>query len=263
MELLPPELQETMLKVIDGLPPLEDLLRCDTKDQQAHWLQTKEDYGWLRQSLKDYFEGKPEPRRSQIPKANRKACEFYDLWRDLYLNFYTVIRHGWYYIQDDAAARGKLTYLESFGSSPGEALISVIESGCAAGMHPAFAPYYKWSPSKVRKMRSMEKELIDLKAQSDGEPSQKYKNKLKALKYEVTQSSHGGEPFLNFWWTCISICKAHQSEDPTLKRYIRNYQTVVELLDKAIASGSHESKGLRGEEWQYGYKKTLGQHGGV
>lgn len=263
MTILPPELQKITLEAIDGLPPYGYLLRCGTKDQQAHWLQLREEYGWLRQSLKDYFEGKPEPRRSQIPKANRKACEFYDLWRDLYLNFYTVIRHGWSYIQDDAAEHGQLLYLEGFASSPGKALIRALESDCAAAMHPAFAPFYKWSPSKVRKMRSMEKELNDLKTQSDGEPSQKYKNKLKALKYEVTQSSHGGEPFLNFWWTCISICKAHQSEDPTLKRYIRNYQTVVELLDKAIASGSHESKGLHGEEWQYGYKKTLGIRGGV
>jgi hypothetical protein len=263
MELLPPEIQKITLEVIDGLPPHEYLQLCNTEDQAAHWVQLREDYGWLRQSLKYYFEGKPEPRRSQMTKANREACEFYDLWRDLYLNFYNVIRRGWYYIEDHAAAHGKLTYLEGFASSPGEALIRALENDCAAAMHPAVAPYYKWSPSKVRKMRSMEKDLKDLKAQSDGEPSQKYKNKLKALKHEVIQSSHGREPFLNFWWTCISICKAHQSEDPTLKRYIQGYQTVVELLDKAIASGSHESKGLRGEEWQHGYKKTLGQHGGV
>ena len=256
--ILDSELQETTLEVVGGLPLPEVLLRCNTKDQEAHWFRLKAFYQGLYQSLKDYFGGRPA-QHSHLSAADR---EFYGFLRDSYLAFYKVIQWGWSYIEEDAESRGVLENLRSCAASPGEALLRVLKDDCDAFMQPAFLPLHRWSPSDLRDMRKLDKEISAV-IQSGESLSQKSKNKLRKYEQKLKQARQPSAIFTYFQTNCLTACKANQAKDRTLRRYLDEYRDTLDRLGAEMARRYHPSKGLRGEEWQHGYKKTLGQHGGI
>ena len=242
------------LKVLGGLPPELYLQYCKSEDQIIHWYELRRHYCLLNQSFQEYFSGKAE---SQYYKLNEKDREIYTLLRDFYLKFYQLVQFCWRSIEQEFHERGKS--LKTFASSPGEALIRVLENDAAAFFQVCLLPYYKWTPSESRNLREQDRRLQarcsrDKPDETLSRDIEQYQKRL----YRATQ------PFLEllaFREICVDVCQ--QQKSSAAKKYLKEYRIAKSELDSELHSLFHPRKKRRGWEYVRGGLKISSAHGGV
>lgn len=251
------QLECNVLAVLETFPSIEYWLCRLTDDQKDHWWELKNSYERLYLSFQEYFTGQPESQYYQLDENTR---EFYSLFRDWYLAFYKLIQWNWTEIDNTFRSHGQ--NLEGFASSPGEALIRVMENDSNMFFINCTLPYYRWTPSKARDLRK-----IDLEIQKDmnlakGLLDPKLERKIKTYQKDLDSLLPPAYfyPAMSFRECCIDVCE--RIKDTTNKRYLTDYKRATSELDAKIHHFLHPRHKLRGHEWRNGVKRAMDSHGG-
>jgi hypothetical protein len=250
-------LEQNLLVFLKDLPPVGYWLYCLTEDQKDHWWMLKNNYKALYQSFQEYFTGQPESQYYQFDKNDR---EFYSLFRDWYLAFYDLIQWNWTEIDNTFRSRGQ--NLEGFASSPGEALIQVMENDCYMFFLECVLPYHRWTPYKARDLRKIDFEIEKAKNLIKGKSDPKLERKIKTYQNNLDSLLPSAHYYraMAFRECCIDVCE--RIKNPTNKRYLTDYKRVKSELDAKIHYFLHPDKKLRGHEWRNGVKRSMDSHGG-
>lgn len=241
--------QKAFLEVNQNLPPLEYWAYCDTDDQKTRFWEMKNFHSILCHSFQDYFAGQAEEIYYQLPEKTR---DFYAAFRDFYLSFYALIRHNWKEIE--ATAKKKNIDLIGFASSPGEALIRVVENDCAACFSQCLKPYHRWTPYRLRKLAqeelAIQKKLTLLKGK---EPDVSLKKKIKCYQSTLNQLFRDYGGYFAFREFCVEICS--QATGREAKRTYKEYERKCQALDSEVQYQIHPKRRRKGEEWRRGIKR--------
>ena len=235
--------KEAILRVLDGLPPIAYWVQCKTDDQAEHYRKLKQGYQFLKEELQRYFGGQG----SKLPYLSESDRNFFGAMRDRYIAWYAVVQVGWKHVEDELQSIG-LTPEDIKASSPGEALIRVLENECAGFMQSAFIPYERYSPSQDRKLATMQRKI------RRGTADEK---EIKRYNTQTNQSFSEGARFFAFTEKMIDICEKRSAKDKPLKQAIKTYRRALAELDREIGCQHHKSKGRKGFEWKNGEKSEL------
>ncbi|TFI54863.1 hypothetical protein BLD44_007665 [Mastigocladus laminosus UU774] len=247
------DLQLRTIQALDGLPPLH-IFNCQTVDQAKHWIEIREAFVWLKQAFKDYFSGKPSNHSQLSPRQQ----EFYGLLRDFYLTWYQCIQWGWNDIKQSVAEQG--LDIESYASTPGEALIRLLEDSASALMEPAFTGYHRWTPSQTRDLAKRDREIGCLL--SGENISDVEKLKIKKYQRDIKVARIPYEKYFNFYENSLRVCE-RAKKGSRLKEALVTHKKTRAQLDAVIQSSVHKRHRLKGYEWRNGEKKYLGKYGGI
>lgn len=251
--MLPLNIQNQTLAVLDGLPPIGYLANCRTEDQWIHICKLRELYSALATEFKAYFAGE----ENTLDKVPDKDQEFYGLLRDRYLTFYQVIRHCWPQILAAMQESG-IEPNDIPANSPGEALIRAIENDCAAFASPAFEAYFRWTPTKARELARQDRELSEASARG-------YINERDLAKYHrsLKETRKAFAEYMDFFESCIAVAEQVKTRNPNLQRALRDYKQVKRELDSNVQGRIHPRKKIKGHEWLRGEKTTMARKGGT
>lgn len=248
--------KQLMLATVNGLPPLECLANCQTQDQRLHWDSCRRGYRLLKEELEAYFQG----RGSQIPFLPNAERRYWGAMRARYLKWYAVAQYGWAHIETGFINNCGTSLSEYSGfsgvavDSPGKALIRVLEDECLLSLEQAFRPYYRFAPSKYRKLNKRHKRINNGKAKP---------HEIKRHTSEVKQEFQSATRYLAFSQTCIDFCESQAVNDEELSRLVQDYYEASERVCIAIDAAIHPNKKMVGWEWKNGIRRNMDSKGGV
>jgi hypothetical protein len=232
------QLATATLEIVSGLPPLSWLLHCKTPDQKGHWKETKQEFQLLYLALKAYFSGEKSPLQKMAPKER----ELYEMWGDHYIVLYGLIQKGWSYI---SAAAINLQLEADIGSTPGEAIIRIIEADCRAIFSRCFE-YEEWSQDTTYRLHLDWKKLkktIESKPSDFSALTKSEQNKIKNLQAKLKKMRRNSDRFRALENFCIVICRENAKLDRTLQWKLNEFeahkQAWASLMTKNVLPASH------------------------
>ncbi|MHC5716571.1 MAG: hypothetical protein ACYTX0_31745 [Nostoc sp.] len=244
-----PEEQTKIFLTIDGLPPTF-LLPTLNQQQTQHWLNIREFFDCLNQTLKAFLSGQANP-LTHLPAYEQELLAG---MADSYLKLYGVIQWGWEDILNAFAEYHTNHYSEKFPwDTPGETLAAILERDAAARFCQCKLGRHEFKP---RKMYSLHR---NAKKFTSGELSkaqqQKYRNDAKALTKDF-------ESLMELEIFCINACRlaAKSRNDKVLKRKIAEYEQYRDELSKVIYRDYRNSTGYA---WQSGELLKTKKEGGT
>jgi hypothetical protein len=247
------QLATATLEIVSGLPPLSWLVHCKTPDQAEHWKETKQEFQLLYLALKAYFSGEKSPLQKMTPRER----ELYEIWADHYIVLYGVIQKGWSYI---ATAATNLQLEADLGSTPGEAIIRIIEADCAGIFNRCFE-YEEWSQDTAYRLyldwkklkKSLESKSFEFSALTKSE-----QNKIKNFQAKLKKMRRNSERFHALENFCIAVCHENAKLDRTLQRKLKEFeahkQVWASLMTRNVLPKSHG--------WDGKGNKTQATHAG-
>lgn len=232
MEIIEKSAQRKILKAINGLPPLAWLNLCKSEDQIEHWRLSREAFQVTYLALKEYFEGKKSTLNSELAEAQR----------DYYLAIYSLIQQGWKYIESAAQEAA----IRNFPSTPGEAIIKIIECDCAAFFAPCLEPY-EWSKDSAYRLYLLGKEVQKLEESSE-KFTKKEELKVKKFATKLKQMQRPYSELLSLRHFCLAICDGAVKGDHTLKRKLEAFNNQQLYLHKLIAPKLRQAVSYRWDD---------------
>jgi hypothetical protein len=254
--------QKKVADHLDGLPPITYLMQSWTTDQGQRYLECREFFQLLKDSLQSFFAGRPF---RPLKQNSKPRTELVLSVQDTYLAGYTVIQYGWYEAID--------AYKQRIGSSiqetlnihcPGDVIVVDLTHFADTFMIEAFLPYYSFTPARYRQLEKngilAQKHLGN--AQSCLRQGEDWRKELRqGLDYTDAwiKESNALHPVRGTGILDDLIYLCRNTKDKRLKKYIKEYHKKQDDCGNLIKL--HPRHKLRGYQWREGVKTQI-NHGG-
>lgn len=234
-----------IIEMLDWIPPEEYFCYCDTESQKSHWLRLKKEYQILKVSFIQFFSGEEDTILNAFPE---KQKEVYFLLRDLYLSFYTMVQGNWRKIVEEAK---EVKYpIEELASSPGEAVMRVIENECMITFWKCQLSNYKESPSEIRRLINQENKILKLISTKE-QFTHSEQLQVDNYRQQLTRRIEPFQDLMKLRKFCELICGKSKKGSTTHRHYL-TYRKIEGQLDAACQSLIHPRNKPKGEHWVSG-----------